>query len=224
MEHTTDCPQCSNHCPFDALQCGRGRKYLESLQSEEQSIGIETGTKRTEEQVDHDHIHGRGRHRGRNHEHGRHRRGFGQRRAQCDCIENSDDLYGLLRICGHMLNHRGGERNGQRRIISIVSNYEEIGQRELQEMLQIQPGSMSEILSKMENKGLIQRIKDEEDKRKIIIRLTEEGRVHVHEHHKSQKKRDLFGALDDEQQEELKKLLKLLLADWKKEQDQKEEE
>lgn len=22
------CPQCDNHCPIDALQCGRGRKYF----------------------------------------------------------------------------------------------------------------------------------------------------------------------------------------------------
>lgn len=22
------CPQCDNHCPVDALQCGRGRKYF----------------------------------------------------------------------------------------------------------------------------------------------------------------------------------------------------
>lgn len=25
---TQVCPQCDNHCPVDALQCGRGRKYF----------------------------------------------------------------------------------------------------------------------------------------------------------------------------------------------------
>ena len=231
MEHTTNCPQCANHCSLDALQCGRGRKYLESLQSKEQSLGGEVDANRTEEQADHEQMHGRGRHRGIDHRHGgeRHRemkhghgKGFGHGRHQYDYEENSDDLYGLLRVCGHMLYRQGGERNGQGRIISILSKYEEIGQKELQEMLQIQPGSMSEILSKMENRGLIERIKDEEDKRKTIVRLTEEAKVHVQEHRKSQKKRDLFAALDEQQQDELKKMLKLLLSDWRKEQEEEE--
>ncbi len=39
------CPQCDNHCPVDALQCGRGRKYF----------GV------TEAGHDHDHGHGCGR-------------------------------------------------------------------------------------------------------------------------------------------------------------------
>ena len=27
-DQTQTCPQCDNHCPVDALRCGRGRKYF----------------------------------------------------------------------------------------------------------------------------------------------------------------------------------------------------
>lgn len=27
-DQTQTCPQCDNHCPMDALKCGRGRKYF----------------------------------------------------------------------------------------------------------------------------------------------------------------------------------------------------
>ncbi len=50
MDHSMEnnreqtCPQCDNHCPVDALQCGKGRKYF----------GV------TEAGHDHDHGHGCG--------------------------------------------------------------------------------------------------------------------------------------------------------------------
>ncbi len=30
-----NCPQCHNHCPADALKCGRGRNYYEALRNGE---------------------------------------------------------------------------------------------------------------------------------------------------------------------------------------------
>lgn len=86
-------------------------------------------------------------------------------------------------------------------------------QKELQEVLQIQPGSMSEILAKLEEKGLIVRNKDDEDKRRSVLTLTEAGRESVKEIQENEK--PLFGALDENEQEELKKLLGKLLESWK---------
>lgn len=86
-------------------------------------------------------------------------------------------------------------------------------QKELQEILQIQPGSMSELLAKLEEKGLILRRKDDEDKRRSILTLTEAGQTAAKEQQGEEK--PLFGALDETEQEELKNLLGKLLDSWK---------
>ena len=44
------CPQCDNHCPADALQCGRGRKYF----------GVTDGGHDGEHNHEHGHEHGCG--------------------------------------------------------------------------------------------------------------------------------------------------------------------
>lgn len=134
----------------------------------------------------------------------------------CSDYGHGEDLEALMRACGHFLYHSAGERNGQGRIMHILSSREMISQMELQEILEIKPGSMSEILSKMEEKGLIERRKDEEDKRKTIVELTEAGKQHVIEYHELHKKKDKFQALSDEQKEQLKELLSILLKSWKK--------
>lgn len=88
-----------------------------------------------------------------------------------------------------------------------------MNQKELQEILQIQPGSMSELLAKLEEKELILRRKDDEDKRRSILTLTEAGKTAAMEQQGEEK--PLFGALDESEQEELKRLLGKLLDSWK---------
>lgn len=86
-------------------------------------------------------------------------------------------------------------------------------QKELQDMLQIQPGSMSELLAKLEEKDLLLRRKDDEDKRRSILALTDAGREAAKE--RQGEKKPLFDALDEAEQEELKRLLGKLLDSWK---------
>lgn len=90
-EKITNCNQCPNHCPADALQCGKGRHYFEQLENPDAAAAD------GEE------------HRGHGEGHG-HREGHHGK---------SDDLYGLMRACGHYLHHShsggkhqdGSERN-----------------------------------------------------------------------------------------------------------------
>lgn len=87
-------------------------------------------------------------------------------------------------------------------------------QKELQEILHVQPGSISEILAKLEDKGLILREKDDSDKRKSIIKLTEAGRNAKDMVSVEDNDGGLFDALSDEEQGTLKELLKKLLDSW----------
>lgn len=130
-----------------------------------------------------------------------------------DDTEWEEDLFRLMRRCGHILFQKEAKKSSQGRIMHILYHRGEIGQKELQEMLQIQPGSISEILTKLENKGLVCREKDDEDKRRTIVRITPAGRQHAEEFRRSRSK-NMFSALDEEQQEELKILLKRLIEDW----------
>lgn len=129
---------------------------------------------------------------------------------------DQNDLYSMMRYCGHYLYHRSGKGHGagQERILGILAKRECMTQKELQSILQIQPGSMSEILTKMEEKNLISRRKDEEDKRKSIIELTEEGRK-ANAENDTRDGKELFQVLSGSEQEELKVILRKLTDNWK---------
>lgn len=74
------CPQCGNHCPVDALQCGRGRKYF----------GVTDGGHDGEHNHEHEHKH----EHGHEHEHG------------CGCGHRQlGGLAGLLHQCGRYARH-----------------------------------------------------------------------------------------------------------------------
>ena len=129
-------------------------------------------------------------------------------------MENPDGLYALMRACGHVLYHQGGRKSGQGRILRILSHCESMSQRKLQEILGIQTGSLSEILAKMESAGLIERERDETDRRRSIVRLTQTGRDRAGKCRAGEHP-DMFSALNEEQKNQLKELLSILLADWK---------
>ncbi len=125
--------------------------------------------------------------------------------------ENS--LGGLLDRCGHYLAHRiGGNKRGQDSILTVISQNPGITQKEIGEILSIQPASVSELLMKLERKGLVLREKDENDRRSIKVQLTEEGQSNLAE--LKEETSDPFLALSVEEQEQLRSLLKKLLADW----------
>ena len=85
------------------------------------------------------------------------------------------ELLHAVSACGHFLHHRKGRLPAQERILHIVHFHEEISQRELQEILRLQQGSVSETVGKLEDKGLLLRRRDAQDQRKALLRLSEEG-------------------------------------------------
>lgn len=234
------CNLCSNHCAVDKLQCNRGIKYFNHLQiiqttddssetterigndmtdNYENEMNVNSQNKTTEETIDKNQHEGEheNHHREENHSHkcerhGRHRR-FGRFSFEDN---NEDDLLSLLAKCNHILHHKKGGKRGQGKILKILATQQEINQKELQEILGIESGSMSELVIKLEQKGLITRTKDETDKRMTKLMITELG----HELSKELETRDeeenklLYGSLSEQEQEELKTLLKKLLQGW----------
>ena len=125
-----------------------------------------------------------------------------------------DELYHLMRACGHILYHSGSSKSGQGRIMHLLDENGPMSQKELQTKMNVQSGSISEILTKLEREELIVRRKDENDRRRVIVALTEKGRAHAVEYHKGRQEKDWFAALDEAQRQELQTLLQLLLTSW----------
>ena len=128
-----------------------------------------------------------------------------------------DDLAGKFERCGRLISHCLGKRRGQGRILSTLCQRGEMPQKELQDLLGIQAGSMSEIAAKLEDKGLIIRVRSQEDRRKVSLSITEQGRAWAaqrDEAHILRRRAELFSALTDEEQGTLERLLDKLSADW----------
>ena len=125
---------------------------------------------------------------------------------------DENDLEGMFMACARRMRFDKHRRFGlsQDRIIALLDeNGGTLAQKSLQKLLDVKPGSISEILSKMEEKGLIERIRDEEDKRACLIKLNANVT-------KEEKKDSFFDVLNDEEKEQMKSLLKKVL-DSKKE-------
>ena len=135
--------------------------------------------------------HGHGRSHGEGHGHGHnHGEGHGHDRR-----EGGGD-------CGR---HRG-----QGRVISLLrQEHDGISQRDLVELLNIRPSSLSEMLDKLESHGLIERRQHETDKRVSNVFITEKGRdAAAHAEEARQKSADtLLAALEPQEQESLSTLL-----------------
>ena len=141
--------------------------------------------------------------------HGRPMMGHGPRPIPFD----PESLEGMVIGTARMIRHSGRERFGstQDRIIRILDeNGGTMGQKALQELLRVRPGSISEILAKMEEKGLIERSRDEDDKRAALITLSADVRPETEQ-------LNFFAALTEAEQAALKELLKKVLASKKPE-------
>lgn len=122
----------------------------------------------------------------------------------------------LLIRCGQKLGSNHGGHQTQGRILKILYYQGPMTQKILQEKLDIQPGSMSEIAAKLERKGLLVREKEKSDKRKILLALTEAGREDVERYHRQTKQHHFkdFDVLTLEEQQQLSHLLEKLLHGW----------
>lgn len=133
-----------------------------------------------------------------------------------DELEITDlTLLKLFRRCAH-LQHRMGRFHGQGYLLILLNQHESMTQRELAEITQRRPATLSEQLELMENTGLLTREKDSEDKRSVNIRLTDKGRQLALEAESEREKiaAVLFSDLDIQEKAGLYRTLQKLSALW----------
>ena len=119
-----------------------------------------------------------------------------------------------LKTCGRFLYYQVGGKAGQQRILIRLNTHGQTTQKELQDVLEISSGALSEILQKMEDSRLILRAKSAEDKRQVDLSLTQSGldkarSVEAHYHRTLER---MFECLTTEQKEQLEETLGILTA------------
>ncbi len=117
-------------------------------------------------------------------------------------LKDIDDKILLnLRDLGMRLRFLYDGKDSQRRALILLLKSGSMSQRELTERLSIKPGSMSEVLAKLETKGMIEKTPLETDKRTAMVSLTEQGTATALEalEYRMEKRVEMFSSLDDDE-------------------------
>ena len=126
--------------------------------------------------------------------------------------EREEQLTALLRGCGKFMYYHSRPGMQQGMVLQMLRGGA-MTQRQIQDRLGTRPGSVSELISKLESKNLLQRQRSEADRRQVLLTLTPKGRD-FSQRHTAYPATDLYTALTAEEQETLAQLLRKLQADW----------
>lgn len=126
-------------------------------------------------------------------------------------------LHGLG-FCGHYMHFHGGGISGKAPIVCLLAKQPtgELSQQELGMHFDLKPGSLSEILSKLELNGLIERSRNPKDRRQLTIRLTETGRenARIDQAARIRFREQAFSALTHDEREDLAEMLEKIRVTW----------
>ena len=149
--------------------------------------------------------------------HGEGHHGDHHRKVPYRELDTNDKLVDGLRELNRFMRTQYEGKASQQRILMILNSAGAMTQRDLTEQLDIQPGSASEILAKLENAGLILRTQNETDRRTTDIQLTETGKAQALEAADQRHKRheEMFDCLSEEEKQTMLSLLEKLRRDWR---------
>ncbi|MDR1069198.1 MAG: MarR family transcriptional regulator, partial [Gracilibacteraceae bacterium] len=133
----------------------------------------------------------------------------------------NDELYEKLASLRWLLHkrrlrgwaHRGplaDHTQGQGRILAFLKLRDNISTKELSYLLGIAVSSLNELLAKLEKSGHVTREPSEEDKRVMLVRLTEKGRSE--EQPEISDRSDIFACLSEAEQGTLEDYLDRIIA------------
>ena len=139
-------------------------------------------------------------------------------------MATNNELYGNLMHVSHLLRYGHGEAMlkvapGQQRALSTLRRHGSMPQRDMLATMGVSPAALSELLTKLEDKGLITREKSKEDRRVMLIALTPKGSKQAEGIAKAQDAvaAEVFGPLGTAQREQLNEVLKAILDSWESE-------
>lgn len=187
------CPICGRGCGLSEVRCGRGRRFLEELNNGEI----------TKEKIDilkqESKLHKK-------------------RHEEFKKLPQEERLMLMMSRCGNRINNSNSGHHGKGRILKVLAERGTITQSELQDIIDVRSGSLSEIISKIESMGFITKEKDENDRRKVNISITEKGKevIELKKEDNKNSSKELFRAISEEEQNQLEFILSKLIKDWKR--------
>lgn len=101
-------------------------------------------------------------------------------------------------------------------ICHIAKRGGQMTQQELGACFELKPGSLSEVLNKMETAGLIERKRNPEDRRQLTIRLTEAGveQARLEQENRTAFRSQAFTCLSEEEKHQLLDMLTRIRTRW----------
>ncbi|MFR6612818.1 MAG: MarR family winged helix-turn-helix transcriptional regulator [Collinsella sp.] len=116
------------------------------------------------------------------------------------------------------MHFHGGGISGKAPIVCLLAKQPtgELSQQELGMHFDLKPGSLSEILSKLELGGLIERSRNPKDRRQLTIRLTDAGweKARVEQAARIRFREQAFSALTHDEREQLAEMLEKIRVTW----------
>lgn len=111
----------------------------------------------------------------------------------------------------HRHTHGEGARGcrGFGHILDLLSEHDGLSQRQIADMLDIRPQSISEAIATLEERGLIRKEINEQDRRGLLVYITEDGlktQTELHNERVRNAKR-IFAAISEEEKQTLLELL-----------------
>ena len=94
-------------------------------------------------------------------------------------------------------------------VLDLLSEHDGLSQRQIADMLDIRPQSISEAIATLEERALIRKEINEQDRRGLLIYITEEGlktRTELHNERVRNAKR-IFASISEEEKQTLLELL-----------------
>lgn len=128
-----------------------------------------------------------------------------------------DQLHFIMRASRYFMFENKQPVSGQKRVLAVLKLEDGLTQNYLAEILALKPGSLAELLKKMEIKGEINRQTDEQDKRVKRVYLTEDGKkaaAHLDELQKEHDTSAFFAGLDTKEQAQLSKYFGKIANGW----------
>ena len=122
-----------------------------------------------------------------------------------------------LMYCASFLRNHTEGKGSQRRVLSLLRARGPLTQQEILEEMGVRPGSLSELLHKLEARGYIQKEKSAADKRNYNVSLTPDGAAALEEMQAQYgaAMSDLLSGLTGEEREQLAALLEKLRGLWR---------
>lgn len=139
-----------------------------------------------------------------------------QHMARYQSSDINDKLIINLRDLSHIMRSLYEGKGSQKQVLIVLGKTGAITQRALTERLGIQPGSASEVISKLESAGLILRTPSQSDRRTADIVLTDEGKNQASQaiEQRIRRHQEMFSCLSEAEKRQMLSLLEKINADW----------